>query len=687
MIYLSTQNPAFGIAKQSAKPKLAQFKPVSFNCLHSNKPITFTSNTETTDNMKEKIQSFFYNFQVDPKSPLITQFIEFINYLNKGDSGKDKADKFLSFLDAWTNWQSIKDLVSTGGTIATFKAEDSGVRQPNANVQETLSRATDNTGKIKILFNALDSSNITLQTQQKLMEELSGLANDDIKVYESRKLSFAQPGEFITLEDIPEYFNLPRSMGPGKIVMHGTDTIDENAALSAYMFLPIPIVWTASWASPGEEGSDAISNLAKADKLAKNPLTPIDVYVVIGDEIHQAKKVMKINTHPFGADKETPYNTSKPWRAEGKKLSYFASVNDKPVGYFGKDGKVYFNTKYLKNLEGKFNFHKYDYFDKPHNPIKPAYVEHLVINENTPKKVFDDLVKRLRAKGERCGAVIEGNIYAHPQFNEISETMNSLIKEDIFVTLTEYSNKFSGDGICNTILPSKLRIQLSALLNHEEDFEFSDYSRHSDNIEKVGRRVVKKNRLLIPKSFLEKGEFIIAHPGMTGEIIDDAVERLKNRKLPEGTQPVLFINGYGDGHVPIGTISMKDRLIKGFGVQHQKLADDLINKIDNEAKEKSVSADYSIKNILKHLTVLTKNEKQSDKLLRDALMQSDEMIYSIGKAVDQGIKVLMGSKPEYAIPNLDAYEIGTVLKHIGAEGITKTTREYFRDYYKVRQFV
>ena len=34
------------------------------------------------------------------------------------------------------------------------------------------------------------------------------------------------------------------------VITHGTDTLVENAALSAYMMLPKTLVWTGSWAGP-----------------------------------------------------------------------------------------------------------------------------------------------------------------------------------------------------------------------------------------------------------------------------------------------------------------------------------------------------------------------------------------------------------------------------------------------------
>lgn len=635
------------------------------------------------NNLRDVIlYKFFEEFGIKPTNKTIKFFRQYIDHISKTTTGKKKVDQFQQILEDWLQEKYQPDMFATGGTINTLLSKE-GSRLPDKETQEKLLQksATSTRKKVIVYEYALDSSNQTLQTQEQLMGKLGEVAFKDIKEIENLTIHLKKPGKYINIDQIAYYFNFPKPLGPGTVITHGTDTLEENAALSAYMMLPKTLVWTGSWASPGEEDSDAFSNIEKAKLLANNSLTPIGVYVVIGDEIHLATRLKKINTHPWKAEQFTPYSSIKPWRREGNSLSYFSSIGDDPVGYFNKDGEIFFSAEFLRMWE-EILIKRFDsYFPlKKVSHLKPAYVEHTIINEHTPREVFKNLIKRLSAKTTRCGAVIEGDITKNPHFEEFISIMRRLNEEkDIFILSTAKTSLSMAYKNLNMIPPVQLRIKLSALMGRDDVNSANLILLIDDNLagEVLEKKIVEENKLDIPRSFYEKGEFIIAFPGMTREIIDDAIENLMKKRVPKGEKPVLLINGYGDGHIPIGCMSMEERLLTGFDPVDPQLAELLINDVRKSSIEQNEEPEFSVETILKHLTKLKNGDSiEAKKLLRKAFINSNDLLGAIGGALDKDIRVLMGSKVEYAVPNLEAYEIGTILKHIGVINLSTTTYLY-----------
>ncbi|MEW5820592.1 MAG: asparaginase domain-containing protein, partial [Cyanobacteriota bacterium] len=611
------------------------------------------------------------------------------NYLDKiseTEKGTEQIESLKLIFEDWLSEKYHPDVFTTGGTINTHLTKD-GSRIPDKQVQKKiLSNTDDDTRKKVIVYeHAIDSSNQNLYTQEKLMNELGKVAFEDVKSLEDIEITFEKPGKYISIDKIPYYFNFPKPAGPGTVITHGTDTLVENAALSSYMMLPKTLVWTGSWASPDEPYSDATSNIEKAKILANNSLTPIGVYIVIGDEIHLATRTKKINTHPWISKSHRSYSNKKPWRKDNDYLSYFGSMDDEPVGYFDKFQQIFFSTKFLKTWE-EILFKRFDnYFPlKKIKGLKPAYVEHVYINEHTPREVLRNLLDRLSSNNERCGAIIDGNITGNPNFNDFLEAIYSMDKDKGIFIITPSKTKLSmAYKNIHLIAPVQLRIKLSALMGRQDVSNNSVMLLLDENLsgEVLDKEISEISPLSIPRKFYEKGEFIIAFPGMTRKIIDDAVNNIKNKIIPEGQTPIIFINGFGDGHIPIGYMNIEERLINGFQSIDSELANKLIESIKNELLNNSEQNEFSINNILKHLQKLTNNsENQTKQLLKKAFMNSNEILASLGNAIEKGIEVLMGTKVEFAIPDLSAYEIGTILNLIGVKPIIVTTNKYFEDF-------
>lgn len=638
----------------------------------------------TENGYDEVITKYLLSMGVDANNGKIAQFKDFMAALPKR-----MVKSSTKAMQKWIELLEKPDKAGTGGTINTVTYD--GTRIPNVGTMISLVQAGgDKIRKQIVVFPglALDSSNHNRDTQTKLMKEIGNVAFEDIKAVNQKKGTITKANEYINVEEIPYYYSFPQAVGPGLVLTHGTDTLDENSSLSAYMLSPKPLVWTGSWAGPEEPGSDAINNIEKSEALAGNSLTPIGSYVVIGNEIHLATRLKKINTHPWNPEKDlgysVPFNTPKPWRPEGQDASYFASVDDNPVGYFDENGEILFSKTFLdeweKILAQRF---KYNNLLTPARNLEPAYVEHVIINKDTPREVFDDLIKRLEKGGKaKRGAIVEGDFYQHPDFKEFEKKINRLAEKGRFIIQTSSCEKTTDPGkCCNTIMPTQLRTKLAALLGRDSQNNlfaprdlWMDYAG-----EVINKDIVKKFEFNVPKSFYNNGEFVVAFPGMQSQIIDDAVKRLISKNVPN---PVLLINGFGDGHVPIGPMSMEQRLNMGL----DKLAENgLCEKDLGEKLNKSIQSEnpsvYSVPNIEKHLTNLLNGDKdKATKLLKGAFLESDDILKSLGDALANGITVLIGTKAEYAVPNLKAYEIGTVLDYIGVKGLTKPTREYLKDF-------
>lgn len=97
----------------------------------------------------------------------------------------------------------------------------------------------------------------------------------------------------------------------GVVITHGTDTLEETAALLAFVIqTTIPVVITGAMRAWGEPGADGPANLAAALVVAAEPAAHgRGVLVAFGHEIHHAARVTKQHSTallPFGSPTSGP---------------------------------------------------------------------------------------------------------------------------------------------------------------------------------------------------------------------------------------------------------------------------------------------------------------------------------------------------------------------------------------------
>lgn len=548
--------------------------------------------------------------------------------------------------------------IVAGGTINT--EEKDGVKVCSNDVLIKL--LSDFSQKIRSQIspfkNPIDSSNYTRDLQYRLMGAVS---NDVFKQIDTKDYD---GGDQIAKK---HFWSFKKPLkASGEVVTHGTDTLEENSALLAYERLPASVIYTASWASPFSEGSDAIQNISKAQKLASDNGTPPGVFVVIGNEIHLATRVHKIDTKPVMSIKDFP-----------NPRSYFESIGDEPVGRFDDNGNIIFNPEFLKTWQKIIENNPIKKYDIDMSKgIKPAYVEHLVVNENTDVRIFQDLAKRLSiaTPKDRRGAVIEGNF---PKTSEVQAIINNLSQNSNILILNAADYK--------GLFPMQTRIKLAALLGMTKipTKDIPELMKTNIAGEVLDKQGIEKSKWNIPKAFSDRAEFIIAFPGMEKNLIEDAVDRLDKKHTDN--QKVLLINGYGDGNLPIGTQTMEERLIEGFTkIGQLELAEVIIESIKKEAKDKE--ANFSMPNVIKHTTKMMilyrvdNPQAEAKELLKRAFVETNDILKALDTAQQKGIKIKIGVKPDFATPDLSAYEIGTILKLIGAEGTDMPTRKYIESF-------
>lgn len=281
--------------------------------------------------------------------------------------------------------------IAAGGTINTDSKN--GTRVASADVLKSmLGRFNKDVGRRDIPFQSpIDSSYYTPELQAKLGNLVANVLCE--KAHGAIK-SNLKSQEWISLGKLPFWFDFKKPVKvAGAVVTHGTDTLEENSSLLAYKKLNSPVVYTASWAGPLEKGSDAIQNVSKAEKLAVHFNTPPGTFIVIDNEIHLATRCHKVNT--------------KPWHKNGKLMSYFASLDAKPVGKFDKDGNILFRTDFLEEwvkIHSQNPLKKYNIDMR--KGVKPAYVEHMVVDKYTTLQTFEDLKKLLEKAAKKTRQVL-----------------------------------------------------------------------------------------------------------------------------------------------------------------------------------------------------------------------------------------------------------------------------------------
>jgi L-asparaginase/Glu-tRNA(Gln) amidotransferase subunit D len=437
------------------------------------------------------------------------------------------------------------------------------------------------------------------------------------------------------------------------VITHGTDTLMETAALLAYQRFPIPIVLTGAWASPKEPASDAKNNLLRAKELALRLRTP-GVFVAIGRHIHLGSRIQKIRTSPFQVFDQNLSSLNEKgqvFQHQGKH-SYFASVDNQPVGYFVQKQPAFY-PKVARDGQQHDPVHpSFDVLEvNALKPKEPAYVEHLLVNSNLSPFAFTQMIRRLREQQKPCGAVLEGELSHHPYFHKLSKIIQKLSKEKIYIVTTGHHGPTLPLNI-NTIPPMHLRAKMAALLpSIKQTSDFLPSLRANLAGEVTGQISAKNSHFHIPGFQPTTDAVIVATPSLNAAEIRDAITRLYKPIVSQQQENPyrLIIVGYGDGHLPIGIQTLKDRLTRK-GPDQRFLWQLVMESIEGEAQAKSqasrktVEPNYSIPSILNHL----------------------EQLYSIDRNLSRR---LLREKLPYSVPNLRAYEIGTILRLLGVKPI------------------
>jgi hypothetical protein len=562
-----------------------------------------------------------------------------------------------------------------GGTIANPKG-----------YRANLDRAQPQPGQ-RVFYPLLDSGNHTRQTLGVLMATLLKEWRDDVLQW-SKKPNLPL---YIEARSIPNSFRWMMPFGHGQVVAHGTDTLIEAACLKAFYPNNKVTVFTGSWTTPGAPDSDAKINLDNAHRVASDPYTPPGTYVVVGSQIHLPTQLHAIDTKP----KQGAATLAR--RGGLEEQPYFGSLNDKSVGYLTHD-TIYWNSAYLweqeKRLTSPFYRAKPLLFDA--TAIKPAYVEQLLIDQATPVEQIEAAFKRLQQKRQAepdkpVGLILDGRMKGHPFEPVFNQQIKALKEQRIYVVESDYSHNLLPQG--QYIPAQQLRIKLSALLSlpaWEKKLETLLWKDLAGEL--VPQSGKQAQRLTLPEHFHERAELVQAYPGMLSTLITEATQRLVALKpsLPATQKPLLLINGYGDGQLPIGTQSIESRLKQGFHeLGHQEKTSRHLRQLlksldaspnqDNAGQAPGISLEVLVGACKQVLAHEKRDSAEAQPLLRSVIRKTDPMLNAIAEAVDAGIEVRMGSQAIFSTPTLKACESGSLLRLMGVQPTNRPTQFYINE--------
>ncbi len=162
-------------------------------------------------------------------------------------------------------------IITTGGTIAMTFDEEKGIIPADSLVDFLLAFPQLNSiADIEVFaYGNLPSPHITPQ----MMFDLARFVDDKILDYD------------------------------GVVIAHGTDTIEETAYLfNLVLTTDKPVVFTAAMRTGGDLGLDGPRNVVEAVQVASSDAAfHQDVFVVMNDEIHSARDVIKSDTSKLNA--------------------------------------------------------------------------------------------------------------------------------------------------------------------------------------------------------------------------------------------------------------------------------------------------------------------------------------------------------------------------------------------------
>lgn len=335
----------------------------------------------------------------------------------------------------------------------------------------------------------------------------------------------------------------------GVVLAHGTDTMQVTGLVLALELATrgtvAPVVITGAHSPPGEPGSDALSNLAKAIhaatyREAERPHNlPPGVFVLLGEDIHLATRISKVGTTPDDAGR------------------YFSSFPG-PIGQISsKDYRLRLDQALLDSVTRHFRGTRLGL----ERTAGWGRVEHIVLDRFVDPGVLRDAVRRAgraREGGASPGLVIQGDFTQHPRLGVLVRQLRDLAEADVPVFIgamrafQAVRERYEGGPLF--LMPRALshpaaRLKLSWLLGAGVPSRVLGVLMESS----LAGEVYEAEGLpgwLKYESFpdLVAGkEVVLAYPGLRAEVVQDAVRRLLGG---EERRPTLYLYGFGHGHLP-----------------------------------------------------------------------------------------------------------------------------------------
>jgi len=359
-----------------------------------------------------------------------------------------------------------------------------------------------------------------------------------------------------------------QARGAGIVVTHGTDTMAVTSLLvaleTAHRRLRVPIVFTGSHATPDQPGSDAIPNLTRSIALAgpgDEDVLPPGVFVVIGQDVHLASRLTKVETSP---DRNGRYFSSFP-----------AAVGQ--VQVTGGGVRLKLDRVFLEGLQQSA---------RPPElrcTRRFGHVEHVVVDCFTPVRTLEDLAARLAHPpgGRRPGVVVQGNFVGSPHFEVHKGILREMARSGVAVLLGSRAvfERVQAPGLPFALLHRSLshpaaRLKLTWLLGIRLEL---DEVLELMPVDLVGE-IFETDALpewiayeTYPDARLGT-EVVIAVPDLDPRAIDDAAQRL----LDHGkARKDLHLYGFGHGHIPGPNAALADLVVDWSQLHDLPLPDTL----------------------------------------------------------------------------------------------------------------
>lgn len=445
-------------------------------------------------------------------------------------------------------------VLNCGGTISMGGASASGWK-PSTKLEEGLkSLQSRNLYPTDILMYRVfdrppDSTNIGEKEWRKIIEQISELNTRKKKIY----------GQLSKL-------GIRLECG-GIVIGHGTDTLQTTALLTALEFsqksLVLPIVFTGSHTPMMQKDSDALKNLKKSIFVAKESFAgvknslPPGVYVLIGEEIHHAARLSKVQTRP---DSNGRYFFSFPAPVAfvtGTKSCHL-KVDKQYISRIGAG-----NRRMVPSGKGK----------------DMGIVEHLVLDKFSSPSNLSDFALRANyyasnpeSAEKMVGLIIQGNFTRNKKFGEVRSILKKISHIPVFLGSKEAFRMVNGEDclpniflIPRSMSHTKAQTKLKWILRYTKDTSMI----HQLMTTNVAGEIFDTDELphwIKYETFPDckvGTEIVVAYPDISSRVIQDATARLMTVRDKQNRRVLLYLYGFGDGHIPSENRSISS-VVLGF---------------------------------------------------------------------------------------------------------------------------